>query len=89
VRKNNGLDIPIVGHDMLYQTLELIKEGYIDATIGQQPYLQGFMPIMYAYQRVALGAPALDLPGGNYFLASEIVNKDNVDQFLIRESRFQ
>ena len=89
VRKNNGLDIPVVGHDMLYQTLELIKEGHIDASIGQQPYLQGYLPIMYAYQRVALGAPPMVLPGGNYFLADEIVTKDNVDEFLIREARFQ
>lgn len=52
VRKNNNLDIPVIGHDMLYQTLELIKEGHIDASIGQQPYLQGFLPIMYAYHRL-------------------------------------
>ena len=44
---------------------------------------------MYAYQRVVLGAPKLELPGGNYFLANEIVTKDNVDQFLVREARFR
>jgi len=44
---------------------------------------------MYAYQRVVLGAPKLALPGGNYYLANEIVTKDNVDQFLVREARFR
>ncbi len=89
VRKNQGHKLPIVGTDLLYQTLELIKEGHIDATVGQQPYLQGYLPVMYAYQRVVLGAPKLSLPGGNYFLANEIVTKDNVDQFLVREERFR
>ena len=31
----------------------------------------------------------LELPGGNYFLANEIVTKDNVQQFLVREERFR
>jgi len=89
VRKNQGRKYPIVGTDLLYQTLELIRDGHIDGTVGQQPYLQGYLPVMYAYQRVVLGAPKLDLPGGNYFLANEIVTKENVDQFLVREARFR
>jgi ABC-type sugar transport system substrate-binding protein len=89
VRKNQGLKLPIVGTDLLYQTLELIRDGFIDGTVGQQPYLQGYLPIMYAYQRVVLGAPKLDLPGGNYYLANEIVTKENVAQFLVREERFR
>jgi simple sugar transport system substrate-binding protein len=89
VRKNKRLTLPIVGTDLLYQTLELIRDGYIDGTVGQQPYLQGYLPVMYAYQRVVLGAPKLDLPGGNYFLANEIVTKDNVASYLVREARFR
>ncbi len=89
VRKNQNLKLPIVGTDLLYQTLELIRDGFIDGTVGQQPYLQGYLPIMYAYQRVVLGAPKLDLAGGNYCLANEIVTKDNVEQFLVREERFR
>lgn len=89
VRKSSGHSLPIVGTDMLYQTLELIRDGYVDATVGQQPYMQGYMPIMYGFQRVVLGAPKLDLPGGNYYLANEIVTKENVETFLIREERFR
>jgi len=89
VRKKQNGKFPVVGTDLLYQTLELIKEGYVDATVGQQPYLQGYLPIMYAYQRVVLGAPRLELPGGNYYLANEIVTKDNVDKYLLREARFR
>jgi ABC-type sugar transport system substrate-binding protein len=89
VRKEMGLTQPIVGTDLMYQTLELIQAGHIDGTVGQQPYLQGYLPVMYAYQRAVLQAPKLDLPGGNYFMANEIVTKDNVETFLVREKRFQ
>jgi len=89
VRKEMGLKQPIVGTDLMYQTLELIKDGHIDGTVGQQPYLQGYLPVMYAYQRAILAAPKLNLPGGNYFMADEIVTKENVDTFLQREKRFQ
>jgi simple sugar transport system substrate-binding protein len=89
VRKNQGHNVPVVGTDLLYQTLELIHDGYVDATIGQQPYLQGYLPIMYGFQRVVLGAPRLDLPDGNYYLANEIVTKVNVDTYLIRKARFE
>lgn len=89
VRKKQKAKFPIVGTDLLYQTLQLIKEGYVDATVGQQPYLQGYLPIMYAYQRVVLGAPKLDLPGGNYYLANQIVTKDNVDEYLVQQARFR
>jgi len=89
VRKEMNLKQPIVGTDLMYQTLELIKSGDINGTVGQQPYLQGYLPVMYCYQRAILQAPKLELPGGNYFMANEIVTKDNVDTFLIREKRFQ
>lgn len=89
VRQQMGLKQPIVGTDLMYQTLELIKSGYVDATIGQQPYLQGYMPVAYAFQRAVLGAPRLMLPGGNYYMANEVVDKTNVDTYLVREKRFQ
>lgn len=80
---------PIVGTDLMYQTLEMIRDGVIDGTVGQEPYLQGYLPMMYLYQRIALNGPRLDLPGGNYFMANEIVTKQNVAEYLQREKRFR
>jgi simple sugar transport system substrate-binding protein len=79
---------PIVGTDLIYQTLEMIRDGVIDGTVGQQPYMQGYLPMMYLYQRVALNGPKLALPGGNYFMENEIVTKKNVGYYLEREKRF-
>lgn len=89
VKKSSGAKWPIVGTDLLYQTLELIRDGVIEGTVGQQPYLQGYLPVMYCYQRVVHRAPRLDLPGGNYFMANEIVTKQNVAYYLEREKRFR
>jgi simple sugar transport system substrate-binding protein len=79
----------IVGHDMLFETLQLIKQGVVDATLGQNPYAQGYLPIMYAYQRIVLDTPRLTLPGSNYFTGTEPVTKANVDKFIARETRFK
>lgn len=89
LRASTGKNFKIVGHDMLFDTLQGIKKGTIDATLGQNPYAQIYMPIMYGYQRVVLDAPKLTLPGGNYDTGTELVTKANVDMFIKRESRFK
>ncbi|MGH7118597.1 MAG: substrate-binding domain-containing protein [Acetobacteraceae bacterium] len=89
VKKSTGAKWPIVGTDLLYQTLELIRDGVVEGTVGQQPYLQGYLPVMYCYQRIVHRAPQLHLPGGNYFMANEIVTKSNVAYYLEREKRFR
>jgi simple sugar transport system substrate-binding protein len=89
LRQRNGGTYVIVGHDLLFDTLTGIEAGNIDATLGQNPYAQAYLPIMYAYQRVVIGTPEIDLPDGNWFTGTEIVNKDNVAQFITREKRFQ
>jgi simple sugar transport system substrate-binding protein len=37
------------GFDLTEQTIKLLKEGYIDFTIDQQPYLQGFLPTLQLF----------------------------------------
>jgi len=81
-------EIVVVGHDLLPETLELIKKGVVDATLGQNPYLQVYLPIMYAYQRVVLGAPKLTLPGSSWDTGTEVVTRANVDKYITREKRF-
>jgi simple sugar transport system substrate-binding protein len=85
LRKKN---LVIVGHDLLSDTLQLIKKGVIEGTLGQNPYAQVYLPIMYAYQRVVLDAPKLTLPGGNWFTGTEVVTRANVDKYITREKRF-
>ena len=43
------------GYDLLGPTVTLLNDGYIQVTIDQQPYLQGFFPIMELYLYNASG----------------------------------
>ena len=49
------------GYDLLPGTLRAIADGHLDFTIDQQPYLQGFLPILqlfFAKYSGGLVAPA-------------------------------
>ena len=41
----NGYGIKVVSFDFIPETVELVKEGIIDFTIGQNPFMQGYQPI--------------------------------------------
>ncbi|MFB6214740.1 MAG: substrate-binding domain-containing protein, partial [Candidatus Bipolaricaulia bacterium] len=50
--KGMGLDpdeLVVVGHDLIEKLVQGIDEGYIEATVDQQPFLQGFYPVVEAY----------------------------------------
>jgi simple sugar transport system substrate-binding protein len=51
VLAKNGLagKIPAGGFDLTPGTLTAINAGQLDFTIDQNPYLQGFMPVLYLY----------------------------------------
>jgi ABC-type sugar transport system substrate-binding protein len=63
--------------------LDAIKSGVAQVTVGQQPYLQGYLPILALYQNLVEGK---DLPKGWVDVGTEVVTKDNVDQLYTRES---
>ena len=74
------------GYDLLPEILKLMKAGHIDFTIDQQPYLQGFLPIMQLYLYKISGGvtgPA-ETNTGLIFVTPE-----TVDRYLQTESRFE
>ena len=74
------------GYDLLPETLKLMKAGHIDFTIDQQPYLQGFFPVMQLYLYNISGGvtgPA-ETNTGLIF-----ITPDTVDRYLETESRFE
>ena len=74
------------GYDLLPATLRAIHDGELDFTIDQQPYLQGFLPVLqlflYRYS-TGLVAPA-DTNTGLHF-----VTRANVSRYLTTKSRFE
>jgi simple sugar transport system substrate-binding protein len=74
------------GYDLLPSTLQAIHDGDLDFAIDQQPYLQGFLPVLqlflYRYSG-ALVHPAETNTGLNF------VTKATVSQYLTTKSRFE
>jgi simple sugar transport system substrate-binding protein len=58
------------GYDLLGPTMQLLAAGQIDFTIDQQPYLQGFFPVieMYLYQASGGLTGMADIDTGLRFL---------------------
>lgn len=74
------------GFDMLPGTLDAIHSGDLDFTIDQQPYLQGFYPVMELFLYKMSGG----LTGpANINTGLKFVTKDNVGPYLKTKSRFE
>lgn len=48
-------EIMMICYDLLPKTIEHLKSGVVDYTIGQQPFLQGYLPIRILHEYLALG----------------------------------
>ncbi|MTI59907.1 MAG: substrate-binding domain-containing protein [Firmicutes bacterium] len=67
-------DIIGAGFDLSAATAEAIKSGYTDLVLDQQPYLQGFLPIMQIYLTKKWGFSGLHIDTG-----AGLIHKDNID----------
>lgn len=74
------------GYDLLPKTLQEIKSGNLDFTIDQQPYLQGFLPVVQLFLYKLSGG--LQQPS-NTNTGLLFVTKDNVDPYLNTQTRFE
>lgn len=62
------------GFDLVPQVLEMMKAGYIQIEIDQQPYEQGFMPVMEVYLKKNFGLAPADIDTGE-----AVITPDQVD----------
>jgi simple sugar transport system substrate-binding protein len=74
------------GYDLLPIITKLLAAGQIDFTIDQQPYLQGFLPILQMYMYKASGTltGVADVNTGLKFL-----DKDTVAPYNNTKSRYE
>jgi simple sugar transport system substrate-binding protein len=63
------------GFDLSPKTLELIKEGHIRFTVDQQPYTQGFYPVVQLVLKLRYGIEPADIDAG-----AGVIDRSNVDQ---------
>jgi simple sugar transport system substrate-binding protein len=71
--------------DISTAVLNDIKTGALAWDIDQQPYLQGFLPILFAYQTVRYGLH----PTQPVITGGLIVNKSNVDSVLAVQQQYK
>jgi simple sugar transport system substrate-binding protein len=78
--------IPAGGFDLTPGTLQAIKAGQVNFTINQNPYMQGFMPVLYMYMFNLTGGLVLpaDTDTGLSF-----VTKDNVGPYLSANTTYE
>jgi len=81
-----GLKIPAGGFDLTPGTLNAINAGQLNFTIDQNPYLQGFLPVMYLY--------LFNLTGGlvappNTDTGLTFVTKSNVGPYLNTKTSYE
>jgi simple sugar transport system substrate-binding protein len=74
------------GFDLLDPTIQLLAKGQIDFTIDQQPYLQGFLPILelYLYKASDTLSGTFDANTGLKFLTQQ-----TVQPYVNTKSRFE
>ena len=81
----SGVSVPSGGFDTDPRTLNALQTGKVNFTIFQDPYLQGFLPVLYMYL-YNLSGGQLAPPDTDTGLT--VLNKGNVGQFQ-KSSRFQ
>jgi simple sugar transport system substrate-binding protein len=74
------------GFDLTEQTQKLLQEGNIEFTIDQQPYLQGFLPVveLFLYKVSGTLTGPAEVDTGLKFL-----NKETVAPYVKTKSRFE
>jgi simple sugar transport system substrate-binding protein len=83
--KSLGMTIPAGGFDTTGATVPNIQNGTLDFTIYQDPYLQGFLPVLYLYL-YNLSGGVLAPPDTDTGLS--VVTKANVGPY-VADSRYQ
>jgi simple sugar transport system substrate-binding protein len=74
------------GFDLIPETLAAIKAGDLDYTIDQQPYLQGFLPVLALYLYKISGGLMFPSETNTGLL---FVTKDNVGPYQSTKSRYE
>ena len=64
-------EIKITGFDVMPPIIDQMRKGYIQLTLDQQPYLQGFIPILQLHLMKKYGFAAWDQNTGNYVVTEE------------------
>lgn len=66
-------EVLLGGFDLVPEVLEQMENSYIQVQVDQQPYMQGFMPVMQAYLVETAGLAPADIDTGQGIVTPEDV----------------
>lgn len=66
-----GETVTVAGFDISPDTKELIRQGFILASVDQQPYMQGFYPVLQLYHYVEKGIQPSNMDAGSNIITRE------------------
>jgi len=73
---DRGIDpgaVLLGGFDIVAEVLQQMEAGYIQVQVDQQPYMQGFMPVMQVYLTETVGLSPADIDTGQGLVLKEDV----------------
>lgn len=76
VLRDRGIEpgkVLLGGFDLVPVVLDEMEAGYIQVEVDQQPYMQGFMPVMMVYQSVNIGLAPTDINTGEALVYPDAV----------------
>ena len=73
----------IGGYDLDLPTLQAIEDGLAQVTVGQQEYLQGYLPVRALAEHLINGTPLVE---GWLETPTEVVTAENVGDYVSRQS---
>jgi ABC-type sugar transport system substrate-binding protein len=79
-KAENLKGVIIAGHDFLRQTIDLIEEGWITWSLGENPYENAFRAVEW----LAKGIRGEPIPQGNHYTDSKFATPSNLEE--IRKS---
>jgi ABC-type sugar transport system substrate-binding protein len=79
----SGASWLVAGYDLNVETLDAIKAGAAQLTVGQHPYLQGYLPILALFRHLVEGKA---LVNGWINVGTEVITQNNVDEVYQRET---
>ncbi|MEF9895310.1 MAG: sugar ABC transporter substrate-binding protein [Clostridia bacterium] len=74
-------EVKYVCFDFMDEIVDALYDGFVHATIGQDPYGQGADPVIFAYNAIITGTDSVT---GNEWTKMDVVTPENVAQYYPR-----
>ncbi len=83
IKERNAATWLIGGYDLDPPTLQAIQDGLAQVTVGQQEYLQGYLPVRALAEHLISGEPLVE---GWLETPTEVVTAENVADYISRQT---